>query len=98
MFATFLFADTGAEWFEFTKLWGPAIPMFFVFIFYLHRLIFRTVPRGFRSLRTAIVRAERITVKQHKEAMAVLVRVEHSIGELAACMKPAQPAGRVVKK
>lgn len=67
------------EWDTFAQLWGPAVPMFGIFVWYLHRLIFRTVPRGFRTLRAAIVDADEKAAARHDEAMASLGRVEEAM-------------------
>lgn len=81
-----LFADTSADWIEFTKIWGPAIPMFFVFVVYLHRLIFVTVPMGFKTLRRAIDEAKTTAKEQHDEAMYKMDRLETILRELPLCI------------
>lgn len=71
------------DWANFTQLWGPAVPMFAVFVWYLHRLIFKTVPRGFRTLREALEAADGKAADRHKEAMAELRLMKVAMGRWA---------------
>ena len=64
------------DWQTFAQLWGPAVPMFAVFVFYLHRLIFVTVPGGFRRQRNAILELDRKAAERHEQAMQAFGRVE----------------------
>lgn len=69
------------DWQTFTQLWGPAVPMFAVFVWYLHRLIFRTVPRGMSRLREAVLEVDRKANQRHLEALETISRVENAILE-----------------
>ena len=75
------------NWTSFAALWGPAVPMFGVFIFYLHRLIFRVIPRGFGSIRKTIERAESTAKENHMEAMAMLQALRKEFAEMKPCRR-----------
>lgn len=59
-------------WETFALTWGPAVPMFMVFCFYIHRLVFRVIPRGMSAIRATIVAEGAIAGKRHDEAMDYL--------------------------
>lgn len=89
-----LLAQTAAThvatgWEEFAKLWGPAIPMFFVVLYYLHRAVFLVVPRGFRSLRKALQFEGQAAERRHNEAMTIMRRVEDKLDAIPLCKKSA---------
>lgn len=67
------------DWTTFAQIWGPAVPMFLVFVFYIHRLIFKTVPRGFRALRLQMDSMNEDAGKRHDEAMGELRRLEKAM-------------------
>lgn len=81
----FLFADASDEWSQFAKWWGPAVPMFVVFIYYVHRLIFRVVPRGFKALRLTIVREGKRMQRNHREAMTEIAVLRELIEKTPMC-------------
>jgi len=64
------------DWEKFAQMWGPAVPMFAIFVYYLHRLIMRTVPRGFHALRTSIDHADRKADERHREAIGEITNVK----------------------
>lgn len=76
------------DWQTFAQLWGPAVPMFGVFVFYLHRLIFVTVPSGFRRNRKALLELDRKASERHDEAMAAFSRVEAVMIQLVNQERP----------
>ncbi len=58
-------------------MWGPAVPMFLVLMFYLHRLVFRTIPRGFRAQRKVMheeFAVQTRVLRQHTEMLRLLVQ------------------------
>lgn len=67
------------DWKEYMQLWGPAVPMFAVFIFYLHRLVFKTVPRGFVRLRKSIEGLESTNEAHATESALILQRIEQKL-------------------
>jgi hypothetical protein len=53
--------------------------MFAVFIFYLHRLVFKTVPRGFVRLRKSIEGLESTNEAHATESALILQRIEQKL-------------------
>lgn len=69
-----IFAEA-ESWERFAQLWGPAVPMFAILIFYIHRLVFVTIPRGFRGQRKVMHEefAEQTRVlRQHSEMLTLI--------------------------
>lgn len=58
------------DWGKMAELWGPAIPMYLVIIWYQHRMIFQVIPQGFRECRSSIEAADRRAELRHAELMA----------------------------
>lgn len=69
------------DWATWAQIWGPAVPMFAVFVFYVHRLVFREIPRGFRALKREVRHLEDVGRRRHTEAMYELHRIEDAITE-----------------
>lgn len=76
------------EWKEYMQLWGPAVPMFAVFIFYLHRLVFKTVPRGFVRLKKAIDSLESANEAHATESALILQRIEKKMDQAPRVRSP----------
>lgn len=76
------------EWKEYVQLWGPAVPMFGVFIFYLHRLVFKTVPRGFLKLRQSIDSLESANEAHHTTSALLLQSIEQKLDKK---LRPPRP-------
>jgi len=54
---------------EWAALWGPAFPIFLAGIWFLHRLVNKEVPRGFRDLRRLFVMMNKEANRRHGDHM-----------------------------
>lgn len=68
----FFAASDALSWEHFAQTWGPAVPMFVIFCYYIHRLVFAVVPRGFRSIRQVIQDEGKIAGQRHDEALEMI--------------------------
>lgn len=78
------------DWTTFAQLWGPAVPVFGILVFFLHRLVFKTIPRGFRTMRTAAEKAEQEADARHRRHLRMLRRVEAACGKCGRRRTPAK--------
>lgn len=82
-----LFADDQQSWERWAQVWGPAVPIFVVMVFYVHRLVFATIPRGFRDLRNMlhedIRRNTAVLIRQNRW----LKRLDRRLNEVQMCRK-----------
>lgn len=90
-----LFADDQQSWERWAQVWGPAVPIFMVMVFYVHRLVFITVPRGFRDLRNMLhedIKANTsVLIRQNR----YLKRLDKRLNEVQMCRKhPPRPRPR----
>jgi hypothetical protein len=82
--------NTSSPWVSFAMLWGPAVPMFGVFCFYLHRMIFKVIPRGLGRINKTIEKEGDLANQNHKEAMELLRGLQKQFEELKPCRRARQ--------
>lgn len=76
------------DWKDFAQTWGPAVPMFGIFVWYLHQLIFRVNAKGFRDVNRTILEQTKRAERRHAETMKALAGV---IEACRACRCNRQP-------
>lgn len=70
------------NWEQISAAWGPAIPMFLVMVYYIHRLVNLVIPRGLRRLRQTIAKEGEKADARHREAITILESVEQRLDEM----------------
>lgn len=76
-----------ASWEKWAQLWGPAVPMFAVLVFYLHRQVYVTIPHGFRTLRKVIHNDMHRNTTELEKHYRILRRLERRLDDVQMCRK-----------
>lgn len=80
-----MFANSAINWETMAAAWGPAIPIFFVLVYYLHQLVFKVMRPGMRAMKTRMDKAEEDAENRHAEAMALVQRIADHLEDIPLC-------------
>ena len=74
------------DWLELAKVWGPAVPVFVVFVFFMRELVNKEIPRGFARIAKAVrVNRHYLRIAEHKRKArdeAIAAKLDEILGEL----------------